>query len=95
MRQGETWGDEFNLGTQYMTFLSFHVFFDDFHPVLEFMWVLMQNQAGSMAVRLPKLANPSQKAGMNGQRDCQSNDSQNDSKLRIFPQLPAIRTHRM
>ena len=29
VRQSETWGDEFIFGTQYMAFLSFHVFFCD------------------------------------------------------------------
>ena len=75
-----------------MAFLSFHVFFCDLHPELEFMWVLMQKQAGYMAVypALKRLAKPSQKAGANAASTTASQMTANYAPFTNFLQYAHI-----
>ena len=77
-----------------MAFLSFHVFFYDLHPELEFMWVLMQKQAGYVAV-YPVLKGFGE-AFTDGRCGCGQHDGQSiDSELRTIHKLPAARARRM
>ena len=93
VRQSETRGDELNLGTQYMAFLSFLVFFYDMHPELEFLWVLMQKQAGCMAVYpvLKRVAKLSPMAGA----IAASTTANQMYYFRTIHKLSAVHTHRM